>query len=149
MNYLDISQEEKQNFLQEKEILQKQLKVLKVQKRIHDKLSLSLSFIEGNIKKIKGININFTILLYSSFSPQIAQLISNYKLFEDTNQKKAIEEQKKNYQECSEVLSIIKLDEGQLEKYIIQNLNLVEFSLILYDLIPENQLPGNPDKLYE
>jgi len=42
---IDISHEEKQTCLQNREILQKQLKVLKVQKRIHDKLSLSLSFI--------------------------------------------------------------------------------------------------------
>lgn len=43
--WIDISNEEKQNLLRDRELLQKQLKVLKLQKRIHDKLSLSLSFI--------------------------------------------------------------------------------------------------------
>lgn len=47
------------------------------------------------------------------------------------------------------MLKFFRFEEAMLEKYFIKPLNLVEYSLILYDLIPEDRIPANISKLYE
>lgn len=93
-------------------MLSKQLKVLKVQKKIYDKLSIALSILEEKVKKVK-----------------------------DTLKKKEFEEEKARYKECCEVLKYIRIDETMLEEFFIKPLSLIEYSLILLDMLPEECLP--------
>lgn len=97
-------------------MLLKQLKVLKVQKKIYDKLSIALCLLEEKVKKVKG-----TLIIH----------FFSHILLADTIKRKEFEEEKARYKECCEVLKYIRIDEAMLEEFFIKPLTLIEYSLIL------------------
>ncbi|EAR83999.2 Hypothetical protein TTHERM_00760460 (macronuclear) [Tetrahymena thermophila SB210] len=116
----NISETDKIRYYAEREILVKQARILKIQKKMYEKLLNGINYVENSLKKSKT-----------------------------SGDKKTLEQKKLLLKESYDVLQFMRLDEHMLEKYYVWPLNLVEFALILYDMTGEQKVDSSINSIYD
>ncbi|KAL4468859.1 hypothetical protein ABPG72_008786 [Tetrahymena utriculariae] len=116
----NISETDKLRYHAEREILLKQARILKIQKKMYEKLLNGINYVENSLKKSKT-----------------------------SGDKKTLESKKVLLKESYDVLQFMRLDEHMLEKYYVWPLNLVEFALVLYDMTGEQKVDSSINSIYD